>query len=118
MRSTCSSPDRAVGSALHRIIRLWSQIAGSLWVRAEKTLAVEVNQVRRAVGHPNLRFPADLVQPANHCPAVQEGSHQNQSGARTGEQPAQLVAALAVDRTVRGDRFHEYEPIFRVDKLG
>ena len=80
-------------------------------IGTEESFTVEVNQVGRRIGYPNLRFPCDCAKVAAHDGAVRKRGHVNESGRRSSKQAGKLRVSLSVNRAVAGDRFHKDQPV-------
>src|SRR5690242_8471972 len=80
-------------------------------VRTKESLAVEVDEVRWCIRHPDFGLPRDLAQITNELLTRHEGRYENERRRRVREQPLQLAVAKRAHRPMARNRLYEHEPI-------
>lgn len=70
-----------------------------------------MNQVRRSICHPHLRFPGDLAEMAAHDATAREGRDVNHPGCRLRKQPGEFRMTFGINGAMASYRLDENEPI-------
>jgi len=71
-----------------------------LTVRPQKPHTVEVNEVGRRIGDPNLGLPRDFPKVTTHDCSIRKGSHIDQTSSGVSEEVGEFGVTLAIDRPV------------------
>lgn len=79
--------------------------------RAEKSVAVEVNQVIRHFGYPDFRLPRDLFQVFTEFSEIWESADINAARAISGKHFLQFYNSFRRHRPVRSDNLDQEQPL-------